>query len=88
MSALEKILAQRRARLERSATMQAYSRWMGLALEIPLGVAFGLVAGAALDRHWGTRPWGVWIGLVFGFVVAGRAMFRLVRAYRRENADA
>jgi F0F1-type ATP synthase assembly protein I len=61
----------------------------GLLLAIPtlliVSPLVGFFGGAALDRWLGTRPWLSLVGLVLGFVAAGRETQRIYRRYLEET---
>ena len=55
----------------------------GLLTTIPfvllVGPALGYYLGTALDRRWSGAPWGVILGLVFGFVTSARVTIQMIR---------
>ena len=51
-------------------------RLSGLGIELAAAVAGFTLAGWWWDRHFGTAPWGLWIGLVLGMV---GGMYNLIR---------
>ena len=55
-------------------------KYSSLGLEMGAAVVIGLLAGIYLDRRFGTEPWLTLIFLLFGFVAAGRAVARVIRA--------
>ena len=60
----------------------------GLLLAIPtlliVSPLVGFFVGGALDRWLGTSPWIALVGLVLGFVAAGRETQRIYRRYLEE----
>lgn len=50
---------------------------LGLNFGVALGV--GIAFGFAIDRYWGTDPWGVSIGAVFGMAAAIRNAWQILR---------
>ena len=63
---------------------QNWGRYLGIGLEMAVGVTLGLFAGRWIDRHYGTDPWGVMIGTMVG-LAAG--MYLLIRDAIRMNKD-
>jgi ATP synthase protein I len=50
-----------------------------LGLEMGGAVVIGLLMGVWLDRRFGTEPWLTFVFLGFGFVAAGKAVYRAIR---------
>ncbi len=68
------------------ARRQEPSLWLkqaGLLTAIPfvllVGPTLGYYLGTVLDRHWRYAPWGVGIGVIFGFASSGKAIADLIR---------
>jgi F0F1-type ATP synthase assembly protein I len=60
-------------------TQKADTEWMklsGLGIELAAAVGGLTLAGYWWDRHFGTAPWGFWIGLTVGMV---GGMYNLIR---------
>ena len=58
---------------------KADTEWMklsGLGIELAAAVGGLTLAGWWWDRHFGTEPWGFWIGLTIGMV---GGMYNLIR---------
>jgi len=58
---------------------KADTEWMklsGLGIELAAAVGGLTLAGYWWDRHFGTEPWGFWIGLSIGMV---GGMYNLIR---------
>jgi F0F1-type ATP synthase assembly protein I len=53
------------------------------ALEIPASVIVGVVLGVAIDKQFGTAPWGFVGGLLAGLGAAVRAIVRII-AWQKE----
>ncbi|MCC7072000.1 MAG: AtpZ/AtpI family protein [Deltaproteobacteria bacterium] len=86
---LERFLEKRRRQHERGQQYRSYLTWSGRALEAPVSVVVGLLLGRLLDGSVpAIAPWGTWAGLGFGLAAAVRALYRLVKAYQREDARA
>ena len=47
----------------------------------------GFFLGRFLDSRFGTEPWLSFVGLVLGFVAAGREIVSIVRKVRSEGED-
>jgi F0F1-type ATP synthase assembly protein I len=62
---------------------QNWGRYLGLGLEMAVGVGLGYFVGWLLDRHYGWH-WGTTIGAMLG--VAG-GMYLLIRDAIRMNKD-
>lgn len=60
---------------ERNADRQ-WVRLSGLGIELAAAVGGLTLAGYWWDRHFGTEPWGFWIGLTIGMV---GGMYNLIR---------
>lgn len=64
-------------------------RSAGLLLSIPMllivSPLVGFFLGSWLDRRFGTSPWLVIVGLVLGFVAAGRETRNIYRRYLAEE---
>ena len=56
------------------------------ALEIPMAVIVGAVAGKFVDDRFGVAPWGVGIGLLAGLGAAVRSVYRLIQWMKAEAA--
>jgi ATP synthase protein I len=52
-------------------------------IEIVLAVLVGYWGGQWLDRHLGTTPWLMYLGLAAGIGAAIKALVRVVRQYNR-----
>lgn len=84
---LERFLEKRRKNHERGDQYRSYLKWSGKALEVPVSVVVGLLLGRLLEgRLPEIAPYGTWAGLFFGTVAAGRALYRIVKSYQREDA--
>ncbi len=53
------------------------ARYGTIGIEMGLCVTFGFLAGGWIDDRFGTTPWGVNLGLVFGIVAAFKALWRM-----------
>ena len=64
-------------------------RTAGLLLAIPtlliVAPLVGFFLGDWLDKRFHTRPWLMIVGLVLGFVAAGRETYRIYRRYQEEE---
>jgi len=64
-------------------------RSAGLLLAIPtlliVSPLVGFFLGSWLDRRFHTAPWLVIVGLVLGFVAAGRETYQIYRRYQAEQ---
>ena len=59
-----------------------WGRFLGLGMEVAVGVALGVLAGWWLDRRFGWSPWGLIIGAMVG-LAAG--MYLLLKEALRGN---
>lgn len=83
---LERFLEKRRKNREHGAQYRSYLKWSGRALEAPVSVVVGLLLGRLLDSQVpALAPWGTFAGLGFGVAAAVRALYRIVKAYQRED---
>jgi F0F1-type ATP synthase assembly protein I len=63
---------------------QNWGKYLGIGLEIAVGVALGYLIGAWVDRRWKSSPWGVLAGTMIG--LAG-GLYLLIRDAIRMNRD-
>jgi len=63
---------------------QNWGKYLGIGLEIAVGVTLGYLVGGWLDRRYGWTPYGVLVGTMLG-VAAG--MYLLIRDAIRMNRD-
>lgn len=56
-----------------------YLRFSSLGIELGLSVMIGLIGGQWLDRYFGTAPWLLLAGLLFGLAAGFRSMFRALK---------
>jgi F0F1-type ATP synthase assembly protein I len=63
---------------------QNWGKYLGIGLEIAVGVALGYFIGAWVDRRWNSSPWGVLAGTMIG--LAG-GLYLLIRDAIRMNRD-
>ena len=54
----------------------SWTRLAGMGFELVAGVGAFVLVGYWWDRHFGTEPWGFWIGLSIGMV---GGMYNLIR---------
>jgi ATP synthase protein I len=57
-------------------------RWIGIGLEIAVGVGLGALVGWWLDEKFATAPWGVLVGSMLG-LAAG--LYLLIKEAMRMN---
>jgi F0F1-type ATP synthase assembly protein I len=58
-----------------------------LGREIAIAIGLGLLAGRWADARWGTTPWLQLAGVALGFVVAVKAVVRVMRQMRRAQEE-
>ena len=63
---------------------QNWGRYLGIGLEIAVGVALGYVIGNWIDRRYQSSPWGVLVGTMLG--LAG-GLYLLIKDAIRMNKD-
>jgi F0F1-type ATP synthase assembly protein I len=59
-------------------------KYLGLGLQMAVGVVLGLVIGGWLERRYGWQPWGTMVGAMLG--LAG-GMYLLIKEALRMNKD-
>jgi F0F1-type ATP synthase assembly protein I len=62
----------------------SWGKFLGLGLEVAVGVGLGYLAGSWLDRKYNWTPWGVTVGSLVG-LAAG--MYLLLKEAIRMNKD-
>jgi F0F1-type ATP synthase assembly protein I len=50
-----------------------------MGIELGLSVMIGLIGGQWLDKRFGTEPWLLLLGLVFGMAAGFRSVFRALK---------
>jgi ATP synthase protein I len=53
-------------------------------LEIAVAIGIGYLGGQYLDRKLGVAPWLTWVGFAAGVGAGIKALFRVVRSYKRD----
>lgn len=61
-----------------------WGTWLGLGLEMAVGVGLGYFVGNWLDKKYGWAPWGVLVGSLLG-MAAG--MYLLIKQALQMNKD-
>ena len=61
-----------------------WGRFLGIGLEVAIGVILGLVVGRFLDRRYNWEPWGTLVCVMLG-LAAG--MYLLIKEGIRANKD-
>ncbi|MDQ7039714.1 MAG: AtpZ/AtpI family protein [Rhodothermus sp.] len=66
--------------------LRALAPYIGLGLQLALGMAFFVVGGYLLDRRLGTFPWLTLLGIVLGLVAVGAKLWQVnVQLQRRDR---
>jgi ATP synthase protein I len=63
---------------------QNWGRYLGLGLEMAVGVGLGVLVGQWLDKRYGWSPWGMVVGASLGLV---GGMYLLIKDAIRANKD-
>jgi len=61
-----------------------WGKSLAYGFEIAVGTGLGAVIGSWIDRHRGTEPWGLLIGVLLG---CAAGMYLLLKDYNRLNKD-
>lgn len=59
-----------------------YLRFSSLGIELGLSVMIGLIGGQWLDKYFGTTPWLLLLGLLFGMAAGVLSMLRALKALK------
>ena len=62
----------------------SWGQYLGLGLQMAVGVGLGVLVGGWLDRKYGWQPWGTTVGALLG--LAG-GMYLLIKEALRMNKD-
>ena len=68
--------------------LRALAPYMGLGLQLALGMAFFAVGGYLLDRRLGTIPWLTLAGVVLGLVAIGAKLWQVNAQLQRRDRQA
>lgn len=69
---------------EKTRTAYRSVRYTGLGIELAVFLVCGVLAGNWIDEKYGTGPWGILGGVVFGIAGGVRTLWRTVRQIQRE----
>jgi F0F1-type ATP synthase assembly protein I len=64
---------------EQPSPWRRYLRFSSMGIELGLSVMIGLIGGQWLDKRFGTEPWLLLLGLVFGMAAGFRSVFRALK---------
>ena len=56
-----------------------YLRFSSMGIELGVSVMVGLIGGQWLDKRFGTEPWLLLLGLLFGMAAGFRSVFRALK---------
>ncbi|MCA9547904.1 MAG: AtpZ/AtpI family protein [Myxococcales bacterium] len=62
------------------------ARYSASGIEMALSVLVGYGIGWWVDGKWGTDPWGMVIGIAFGFAAGVRSLLQAARRIERASA--
>ena len=57
-----------------------WGKGLSSGLEVAVGIGLGCLVGGWIDKHHGTGPWGLLIGLLFG---CAAGMYQLIKSVNR-----
>lgn len=60
-------------------------RYGTIGLEVFIAIALGFWFGTYLDQRLGSAPWGLFFFGMCGLIAAGRAFYRIIQQYQRDN---
>ncbi len=69
---------------EQQEKFNRYLKYSAIGLEMGLAAAIGLLVGMWFDGRYGSKPWGLLIGLAFGLAAGFRRLFSLASEYRKD----
>ncbi len=61
-----------------------WGQFLGIGLQVAVGVGLGYAVGSALDRRYGWAPWGTLVASMLGLT---SGMYLLIKAAIRINKD-
>jgi F0F1-type ATP synthase assembly protein I len=70
--------------MSKNRDQQNWGQYLGMGLQMAVGVGLGLIVGNWLDNRYGWSPWGVMIGVMLGL---GGGMYLLIKEAIRMNKD-
>lgn len=70
--------------MAKNPDQQNWGQYLGMGLQMAVGVGLGVLVGTWLDRKYGWSPWGVTVGAMLG-LAAG--MYLLIKEALRMNKD-
>lgn len=77
--------------MPRRVSPSRVARQIGLLTAIPfvllVGPALGYYIGNAADHRWGIAPWGMVVGILFGFASSARVTAQFIRQARDASSD-
>ena len=67
--------------------LKKYLPLASIGIQFGLSVIIGVLAGKWLDGYFGTFPWLLTLGIVFGFAAGIRAMIREINLFYKNNPE-
>ncbi len=72
---------------KKSRRVWGAAKYTAVGLEFGVAVALGWFLGDRADRYFGSEPWGMIVGTLFGFAAGLRSLIRAAREVERQGED-
>lgn len=69
---------------ERYKSVQTYARYSGIGIQMAVSLGLPIAGGLWLDQRYGSSPWALLGGIVFGLASVFSVLFKLARESARK----